>query len=268
MNIIASGRFLSSILGRRIIAQLTQINGKVSDCIYQLINDAIISPSITERQISNFVLGDYVSTATMSQQFTGKNLLVAISEICELYDIGYKVLLNDSNQFVFNLYEGTDRSYDQDINPFIVFSDKYENLLTSQYQEDRQKIATNVLIAGEGEGTERKTLWVTKNNPTGLSRYELYEDARNINTNNGEISDTEYFKQLEEQGKECITNFTTAFAGVVDFTNVNYKTDVNLGDICSIENSVMQKYINARLIEVIESVDESGKYQTIPTFGL
>lgn len=266
--IIASGRFLSSILARRIIAAQTQVSGSVSKCIETLINDAIINPTITARKIDNFTFGEYESSETMSAQYTGDNLQTTITDICEQFGIGFKTTLTDDNNFLFQLFEGTDRSYDQSENPYMVFSDKYDNLLTSQYTEDRQKIVTDVLAAGEGEGTERKTIWVTTGSPSGLERYEYFDDARNISSNNGEITDEEYYTQLSEDGEEDLTTYTTAFSGEVDFSNVNYKVDLNIGDICSIENTKLNMYINARLVEVIESIDESGKYQIIPTFGV
>ena len=204
----------------------------------------------------------------MQAQYTGDNLLEQICEICQTYGIGFKVILNDQNQFVFSLFEGTDRSYDQSVNPYVVFSDEYDNLLSSQYEEDYQEIVTDVLVAGEGEGLDRKTLWVSEENNSGLNRYEMYKDQRNLQTNDGEITDAEYEAQMQESGKESITSITTAFTGTVYFGNVEWKQDVNIGDICVIENKRWGIYINSRLIEVIESMSEAGEYSIVPTFGI
>ena len=73
---------------------------------------------------------------------------------------------------------------------------------------------------------------------------------------------------LEEAGREALKPWTTAFSGTVYFDNVKYKQDVFLGDLCVIENSVWGIYINARLVEVIESVSETGEYSIIPAFGI
>lgn len=264
----ASGRFLTQILGRRIIAQQTQVRGTVASAINKLITDAIISPEISARQISNFILGDYTTSATMSAQFTGKNLYEVISETCQQYGIGFKITLNHANQFVFSLYEGVDRSYNQSVNPYVVFSNEYENLINAEYQKDAQNLITAVLAAGEGEGLDRKTVWVTSQaNPTGLNRYEYYDDSRNVSSNEGEISEQEYLAQLAELGRENLTTYETTFAGQIDLTTVQFKTDVNIGDIVSIENTDVGLSFNARIIELIESVDENGKYTIIPTFG-
>lgn len=264
---IIKGRFLESIIGRRIISQQTILNGTLSDCINALLTNEIINPSIPERQIDNFVLGAYTISQTMQAQYTGKNLLEVICAICETYGIGFKVTLVDYD-FVFTLFEGVDRSYNQSVNPYVVFSDTYDNLLSSEYEENYQGMVTNVLVGGEGEGLDRKTVWVTVNNPSGLNRYEAWKDARNVRSNDGEISDEAYTAMLHEDGLESITEYTTAFAGTVYFGNITWKTDVNIGDICTIENSRWGISINSRLVEVIESMNEAGEYSIIPTFGL
>ena len=266
--LIISGRFLASIIGRRIIAQQTIVSGTVSNCVNQLLTDAIVNPSIAARKISNFILGTYSISQTMQAQYTGNNLLEQISEICQTYGIGFKVIFNDDNQFVFSLFEGTDHSYDQSVNPYIVFSDEYDNLISSEYEENYQNIVTDVLVAGEGEGLDRRTLWVTKDGLTGLDRYEMYKDQRNLQSNDGEITDEEYDAQMREEGLESITTITTAFTGTVYFGNLEWKQDVNIGDICVIENKKWGIYINSRLVEVIESVAETGEYSIVPTFGI
>lgn len=266
--ITVSGRFLSSILARRIIAVQTQVSGQIYSCIQTLIDQNAISPSISARQIPNLSFNSLVqSSNTMKAQYTGKNLLETISEICRTYGLGYKTILSNEDDFVFTLFEGKDRSYNQNVNPYVVFSDEYDNLISAQYDESNQELITDVLIAGEGQGTARKTLWVTKDAPTGLARYEYYQDARNSSTNGGEIDEETYYNQLRGEALESITAFTSAFTGEVDFSNIKYKVDVNVGDIVTIKNSKWGIYINTRLVEVIESMDESGTYTIMPSFG-
>ena len=265
--LIVSGRFLAGILARRIIGSQTTVTGKISACVNTLLTDNIIDPEIAARQISNFVLGTYDIATTMKGQYTGKNLLDTISNICESYGVGFKVTLNSSNQFVFQMFEGEDRTYDQNINPWVIFSDQYDNLLSSEYQENYKDIATAVLVAGEGQGLERKTAWVTTG-ATGLSRHEVYKDQRQIQSNDGEITEEEYTELLEEAGQEGLTTYTSAFTGNVYFGNIHWKEDVNIGDLCVIENTRWGIYTNSRLVEVIESVSESGQYSIVPTFGI
>lgn len=260
------GRFVDSIIGRRIIAKQTTVSGKLSDCIEQLIDENIIDPEDTDRQISNFTIDSYTVNNEIEAQYTGKNLLETISGLCETYGIGYKVTINSDNEFVFKLYEGVDRTYDQTVNTWVIFSDEFDNLISSQYEENYRPMINAVLVAGEGEGLDRKTAWITDGS-TGINRRELYKDQRNIRSNNGEITEEEYEELLKESGRENLTTYTTAFTGTVSFDNIVYKQDVFLGDLCVIANKKWGLYINSRLVEVIESIDESGAYSITPSFG-
>ena len=266
-QLIVTGRFLDCIISRRIIAAQTPVSGKVSDCIEQLLDENIMTPTDPDRQIPNFFVDSFEVVTTMQAQYTGKNLLETISGLCQTYGLGYKVILNSDNEFIFSLYKGMDRTYDQNVNDWVIFSDTYDNLLSSKYEESYKSLVNAVLVAGEGEGLDRKTAWATTADATGLGRYELYKDQRNIQSNSGEIPDEEYYELLRESGKESLTAYTTAFTGNVYFDNIRYKTDVGIGDICVIENTNWGIYIYSRLVEVIESVDETGKYTITPTFG-
>ena len=261
-----TGRFLQSILGRRIIAPQTNCSGKLSNCIEALVNACLVNPAISARKVNNIIIEHSSFDDTIDTQFTGDNLLDKVSEICMIYGVGFKVTMNSSNQFVFKLYKGEDRTYDQDENPWVIFSDQYDNLLSSQYEECYQNISTAVWVAGEGEGLDRKALWVSSGE-TGLGRYETYKDARSIQSNGGEIPQSEYNKLLESSGKDSLTKYTTAFTGSVYFNNIKYREDVFLGDMCVIENERWGIVVNSRLVEVIESVDETGNYSILPTFG-
>lgn len=266
-QIIIKGRFLPSILARRIIAQQTQLSGTISSGIGNLINDAIINPVIPERKIDNFKVIPSNFTERLDAQFTGKNLLTTIEDICQSSSIGFKVTLQNKI-FIFSLYKGIDRSYGQEINPHVVFSDENDNLISSQYTLVSSSKITDVLVAGEGEGLDRKMLWVSKENLSGLDRYEVFHDQRNLSSNDGSITDDEYNYQMQEEGLEQITTVTQAFNGTVYFDNIKYREDVYLGDIVVIENKKWSVYINSRLIETIESVDETGTYSIVPTFGV
>lgn len=262
-----SGRFLASILARRIIAQQTQVSGTIAQCVTQLIDVSAINPTDTARKLPITIGTLDIPATQMQQQFTGTNLLEAVTNICKTYSLGFAVHYDDENDnMVFDMFTGVDRSYAQDVNTYAVFSTEYGNLQSSDYVEDASAMVTNVLVAGEGEGLQRKTVWASKGNPTGLSRYELYQDARNASTNDGAISDSVYYQQLQDEGMESLADMAQMFAGQVTFTNIEFGTDLNIGDICTIESVSWGMYMDARLVEVIESVGESGAYTVTPSF--
>ena len=269
-QMIITGRFLGSILARRIIPTQTIVSGSIDSCINTLINQNVISPAVDARKISNFKLGSYSISKTIEDaQYVGDNLLEVIEGLCETYGIGYKVTLDDQNQFVFTLYEGENRTYDQTKNPYVIFSDAYDNLISMQYEENYQKMVNTVFVDGEEETEDGKhhSLWVN-GAKSGLGRFELYSDQSNLSAEGDEvITDAQYDAMLTEAGKALITTYTKAFSGEVNF-DYDHNKEVNVGDIVVIESCRWNIRENSRIVEMIESVSESGEHKFVPTFGV
>lgn len=181
-HLVVSGRGLESLLERRIVWEQTSVNGTLQNGIQKLINDAIINPKITDRKIPNFkfsVSSDpYINSLKLRAQYTGNNLYNAILAICDEYQLGFDVNLDENNDFVFTLTNGVDRSYDQETVPYIIFSPKYENIINSDYLESTKTLKNVTLVAGEDHGLNRKTRVI--GSASGLTRRELYTDARDI----------------------------------------------------------------------------------------
>lgn len=180
-HLIVTGKSLKSILDRRIIWKQTTVRGTVEECIHKLIEDNIVNPTVFSRKIDNFVLGAKLGiTETMRTQYTGDNLGEVIREICISYGLGYDVLLDlDEKQFIFILFKGADRTYNQNENAYIVFSNEFENLLSTNYTKNRENFKNAALVAGEGEGINRKRVEVFSNPRTKLDNLLINGDFEN-----------------------------------------------------------------------------------------
>lgn len=256
-----TGVSLSSILAQRIIWTQTRVSGIPSVAITKLINENAIAPSITDRIISNLELGEMVTSGdSFTQQFTGDNLLEAIQGICLENKLGYDVQLDLKNKkFIFILYEGVDRSYNQKVNPRVVFAPDMDNLISTNYSWTSENFKNVALVAGEGEGTARRR--VTVGSGEGIDRFEAYVDARDISSNNGEISETEYNSALMKKGCQTMKeNYSEieSIEGEIE-PNINYELgeDYSLGDVVSVKNEYGLSF-NVRITGIIESEDESG----------
>lgn len=276
-SITIIGRFSPMVLGKRVVGLQTQLYGTAQDAIRNLINSNVINPTKPERKINCVVLGKESPNITeiIRMQTTGDNLLTKIEEICETQEIGFKMPLKNG-KLVFEIYKGVDRSYNQTENPWIVFSDEYDNLNDSEYIYTTSNYSNVFLIAGEGEGLDRKQLWGSAEDNettiTDLDRNEIYVDQRNMSSNDGDITEEEYYKQMNAEGKENLTTITQGFSGNVNLSNYKYGKpedggDFFLGDVVTIKSSKWGIYINARIIEIIESQDQNGVVIT-PTFGI
>ena len=267
-----TGRSLESILERRIIWAQTILTGNFQNGIQKLLNENVISPSIAARKIDNFIFeasdDPAITELTIDAQFTGDNLYEAIVTLCSQNGLGFKITLNDNNQFVFKLYKGSDRSYNQTENPYVVFSPDFENIVNSNYFESNQDYKNVALVAGEGEGSARKTSAV--GDVSGLERRELFVDARDISseTEEGTLTDEDYTKLLTQRGNDKLEEYkeTTDFEGEVDTSQMFvYGEDFFIGDIVQITNEYgIEKEV--RVDEMIFSDDTSQGITMIPTF--
>lgn len=264
-----SGRSIESILGRRIVWK--QTNSKSSETVEQfirrLVDENVINPTDPKRKIPNLILGELKGfTEKIEKQVTGDNLLTVIKEICQAYNYGFKITMNEAGYLVFDLYKGIDRSYNQSINPYVVFSNDFDNIINTEYEYDETNISNVALIGGEGEGTDRK--YQSIGDSEGFDRYELFVDANDISSNNGEISLTDYNNLLIERGNEKIAEntFVESYTGEVETTlTYVYKKDYDLGDIVETVNEYGME-ATPRIIEIIESENENG-LRVVPTFG-
>ena len=264
--ITVTGRSLESILDRRIIWGQKVLEGSLQDAVKTILDENLISPTVADRKIENFIFqaseDEKVTAATVNVQFTGDDLYTAIQTMCAEHDIGFKVVLNAENQFVFSLYAGVDRSYAQDKNPYVIFSPNFENIINSNYYESRANYKNVTLVAGEGEGAARRT--ATVGEASGLERRELFTDARD-----GTIPAAQYDELLKTRGKKNLKDYVEkiAFEGEVEATRLfKYGEDFFIGDIVQIANEYGHEG-SAYISELVISQSDDG-VSVYPTFEM
>lgn len=264
-----SGRCTRSIFSRRIVWNQTSLNTTTENAMRRLVTDALIDPAIPERKYTGLALAAaHGYTDKVQVQYTGTNLLEALENLSAAKNYGFKVCLKDA-MLVADFYKATDRSASQDENPRVIFSDEYDNLTETTYTEDKAGYKTVALVAGEGEGAaRRRTVVGIHVDQAGLHRREVYVDARDVSSNEGEIAEDEYMAQLADRGATALSEapIVQSMEGTVEPRQMyTYKVDYNLGDIVTVVN----KYgiqADAQVLEVVESWDSAG-YICTPTFG-
>lgn len=176
--LIVTGYDCKRFLDQRVMWGTRNCDGNVEDFIRSFVNQGLGDPSLSARQLKKangqrlFYLGNKANFKEVTQeQVSYANIGEKVREYCAKYEWGYKVVLSDDALY-FLLYKGTDRS------DSVIFSDEYENLITTKYVEDDTNIGNVTLVAGEGEGSERSRN--VSGYAEGLDRYELYVDARDL----------------------------------------------------------------------------------------
>ena len=108
-------------------------------------------------------------------------------------------------------------------------------------------------VAGQGEGEDRTVQEVFKTNDTGLSRRELFIDARDIDKADN----------LSDRGKaklsEC--DYITSNESIIINSNFIYEKDWDLGDIVILKNSLGES--SQRISEVTEIYEGYRKIEIV-----
>ena len=305
-HLIVTGRSLESILYRRIVWNQITVSGNFVNAIYKVLKQNVIEPKLAKRAIPEFYWNKDTTDESIKAlridetQFTGDVVYEVLKRLCDQFDVGFSIKRNDeTGKFVFKLYYGTDRSYKQSENPFVVFSPDFDNIVTSDYTEKKSGYCNVTLVAGEGKSNpnsengsssistneaDRKTLEVGDVNSSGLDRRELYTDARDLSSKiegdpedadsnqsgqNEErtMSTEEYNNLLKNRGLEKLkeVEIEKTFDGQVEATQLyRYGEHFSMGDYCELVNQYGME-TRVKIVEYIHSESTSG-IEEYPTF--
>lgn len=293
-KLIVSGRSLESILDRRIIWDNIKIQGTVVEGFQQIFNANIINPENSKRRVSNFVFDTPTDASILSAQlvasYYGSTILEAVQSVCQQLGFGFRIYFETSSKTLhFQLFNGLNLSADKTKNPnnkVVIFSPKFDNLISSNYELDRESYKNVTLVGGivnesavqkrvEVEGRIPNSLGEMADIPEGLDRREVYTDATSLSNKddqNQEISDADYNERLANEGYGTLNEFDygeTMDTAVEPNYNWHYGNtaadDYYLGDIVTIANAY-EMSITARVIEVVRSHDTTGN-TVIPSFS-
>ncbi|MCW6112423.1 siphovirus ReqiPepy6 Gp37-like family protein [Clostridium sporogenes] len=269
-----NGRFVTSILDRRIQYNTEQYTNKELEIILRNIVDKNCINTMVERKLP-LTLGSLNSfIEKIDYQKSYGNLLEEIKTLSETNSIGFFIRTDlESRKHYFEIYKGIDRSINQYINSPVIFSRDYDNLYEQEYTDSTDNLKTTSVVAGEGEGAARKIITVN-NNFKGLDRRELFVDARDLQKESEDegikkvLTDTEYNSILIQRGKEKLSECKDikTFEGKIISNNYEYKKDYDLGDIVTVMDKKWNITVDTRITEVTE-VYEGGKVQIVPTLG-
>ena len=261
-----SGESLESILKRRILWTDTTLSGNFQDAIKTLLDGSIISPSIVDRKIDNFVFvkseDEAITSLTIEEAEYSKNETIydIIEKNCQEFEIGFKVTLTSDNKFAFTLYKGVDRSYDQTAVPYVIFSPAFDNLTSSSFLKSYTDYKNVALVTGtstdsEGESTDLSTV---VGEASGLDRRETHIDAGDVQGNTS---------VLTKKGNEELAALkkTEAFEGEANVFNMFvYGKDFFIGDMVQLEDAFGNTG-KSIVSEMVFSSDGEGE-KFYPTF--
>lgn len=276
--ISATGRQAKAILGKRIINAQTQLPSDLTTAVFGLIRKHAGSEAGTVRKIDGLAeLTSVIIQPITETQVAFENLLTYTDDLLRAYEAGADLTLTEAVAFRYNLYTGVDRSAE------IIFSQTFDNLLSSSYKRNTAAFRTYALIGGQGEGTER-ILQEYNAAPSlrGIDRAETFVDAKDISNKYTDESGQEqeldlstaaglatYKQWLTERGHAKLAEVAQieSFEGEIDTAATPYKfgEDFYLGDRVRVQDDFLGVYITPRILKFTMRQDRT--YGEVVEYG-
>lgn len=272
-QITLSGNLNEEYLYRRICWGLFEKTGTPEEVIRTMLDTQVINPSDSNRRIPDIVMGEFSlgQKDSIVYQNTGGVVGENIESICSSGSFGFRLKYEPlGKRSVFSLYGGTDRTINQRVVPPAIFSVEYENILSSEYSLNTQDMRNVALVAGEGEGVERKM--ATVGSVSGKSRREYFVDARDLQSKDSDgiaISYEEYMSMLKQRGNEKLADLRESQSfdcSINVHGNILYGEDFFIGDLVTIQDKLLNIQLDARITEVEHAFTSTGEELYI-TFG-
>ncbi|APU60727.1 siphovirus ReqiPepy6 Gp37-like family protein [Clostridium botulinum] len=279
------GKFLTNYLDRRISWDRVNFSGKTEELMRKLVSDNAINPVNINRKIPNLILGNlkgFIEDIKYPNSFG--NILEQLENISNTNSLGYRNILDIKSRLIkFDVYKGVDRTLNNGTIAPCIFSRDFENILEQEYTDSLNNYRNTTLIAGAGEGKDRKITSIEEG--AGLDRYELYVDARDIqDTETVTVTVTDYDEEgnvtgsheedqeveipweryrplLIQRGKEKLEEcqeVQTFDSKINILGNNKYKKDYDLGDIVTVVDKNWGIRIDTRITEIEEVYEEKG----------
>lgn len=275
------GRTLECLLCNRIIWGTYTNTAKADAIIYDLVNRSCVSPSDVNRKIPYLSLGQNLGIGNYVQAYqkTGGELYGAIDSLAADNDLGFSIAFNPrQKQLLFKVNYGVDRTMDNTAGyKPVVFSTDLDDIISSEYYSNTSGYKSVAFVQGEDKGADRKSVTVGKSQSRGFDRYELYVDARDLQStvtnqsgNSTDIPIERYLQMLSQRGSEKLSecsNVETFDAKLRQFGDIQYVIgrDYFKGDkVTVIDNELIVK-VSARITEIEESFKD--EYSLKLTFG-
>jgi|GEM_PF-2942139 len=256
-EVTISGRFLTSLLSRRIVKSKINFSGNTIEGMNTIVN--AMTPLTTQWETETVTM----SSPHIDFQVTYKNVYDYLCKLSEYSNIGIRIVPNiDSKVYMFEVWKGLDRTSGQTENEEYSFSDDNYNIEQGKLVKSEKTKANYILVGGTGE-EDNRILVTVDTGKTGFDLYEMFSDQKSLS--NKDLSDSVYRAKLQSVGEGKISDGTFQLE-VTALVQQDYKVKWNLGDVVNIKKEKWGVYTTYRIIEVEETI-EDGKKTIYPTFG-
>ncbi len=243
-----SGLFMEKRLDDKVIYPIFTKSGTGED-----IARALVSGYKRDMPI---ILGDRkgLGTSTTLQE-SNATLGSKLYEFLALQQLSWRIRYDyELNQMYFDVWQGTDRTQDQEVNNPVVFSEGFRNITEATVVMDSSDYKNYAICVGNGDYDDGNQITIYHDESGGGYQKQLFVDMKSTKYDPEKQTRAQYDAILHQ---ECIKKL----AEHKNIENMEldaarqpfvYLKDYDLGDKCDIVISSMKKSFQARVIEVLE----------------
>lgn len=268
-SILITGQSAESLLKRRVLQYNTEIDGPAEINMYWFVTDNLTDPVASERKITLFETGvpEMILPAVWDDALEPQSVYDAVSLMAKVCGFGFKVVCADftvdSPKLTFYVYEGMDRSYAQTDNVWIIFADKFNNVVDSSFFSSEKGMITIVWLLTEDTSPVFDDFWVylPGSEPEDLDRIErVLETNLSRDMTDPAMSGTKFYEVVDQRGMNFIKENGPYGLLEGDFDvqfNYKYGEDFFMGDI--VQCNLHGQEVGCRVIELVRSYTPEGE---------
>lgn len=250
-QLTVTGIGLLGLLNRRIISAETSFNNTVGRIIGDRVYAEIRTASRAFPLPMVFSMGGAPDVVDETCHY-GENLYDWTVNLLHRTKCGAEVTLDrDNNRLIMRIYKGLDRTSGQTVNSAAIFSQSFENIRELEVKKSVLDYK-NVCIAFTGAA------FYTRDGRHGT------EDRRETFISVGDIATDAMWAECDDALANTMK--VDSVSGAADQSDLVYRRDYNVGDLCTFSDSFTGLSGDARINEVT-TIYENGAERVITSFG-
>lgn len=177
-------------------------SGPAETVMKHYIKRNFVEPDDSKRKMKELVIApDKERGKKVEHESRYKNVSDELADISKESGLGWIVYIDYSrHKFVFDVVEGLDPTQDnEDGNDPVFFSPDFGTISSQDFSDSDSEFANYSYVAGQGEGKDRKIVEIGES--TGINRFEMFVDARDVSDEYDE-DDDEYVEDADQDSDD------------------------------------------------------------------
>ena len=214
------------------------VKGTTGECVNHYLENNIINPVDSERAIPLVIANTVTGIKDDSYMARLKRLSEEVIDLCNNAGIGYEIKSNmTGDSYRFYTKETVDRSANQNINPRVVLSRKWGNVLDATFEHSVDNCINAIYATG---ANVTQTVYRDSSIPTGVFRRETAIDV-SVDT----VADIKQYALYQMQENIEIHSYELSTNAVQQ-----YGVKFNLGDKVTVKDDLTNNMFTEIITEV------------------